>query len=159
MKKVANLLFYLITFLSINTTFANEMVFGYNYCYSDTKIMIDLPATNTGLHWMKKKKKESKPVTSKKKRENRQYLCYGSLRSTANAFQSTANAFQSTADAFSSQSYSRRKCNRRSYSQGNCDIVSYSHGNYDRPSVSVKSHTRKLKNGKRVMVKAHRRRR
>lgn len=137
MKKVTNLLFFLIIFLSFGTTFADELVFEYKGRYSDTKIMIDRPATNTGLHWMKKKKKEPKLVIREKKRVRKQYLCYGSLRSTADAFSGSSSS------------------SRRTYSD--CGLSS--RGTYsDCGLVHVKSHTRRLKSGKTVRVKAHWRR-
>ena len=50
------LLFALIGILSnVN---AEELVFEYKGRYSNPDIMVDRPATNTGLHWMKKKKTE-----------------------------------------------------------------------------------------------------
>ena len=116
----------LFLFILVSNTNAEELVFEYKGRYSNTEIMVDRPATNTGLHWMKKKKKESKLVIREKKRERKQYLCYGSLRSTADAFSGPSSSSRGT------------------YSD--CGLV------------HVKSHTRRLKSGKIVRVKAHWRR-
>ena len=109
MKKDTNLLFFLIIFISFGTTFADDLMFEYKGRYSDTQIMIDRPATNTGLHWMKKKKKESKPLISKKKWENKQYLCYGSLQSTVNAFSGPSSSRRNcSGDSVYVKSHTRR---------------------------------------------------
>ena len=45
----------------------------------------DRPATNTGLRWMKKKTEE-KSYSIKTKKTSKKYACYGSLKSSADAF-------------------------------------------------------------------------
>ena len=47
----------------------------------------DRPATNEGLHWMKKKTKKKQKVSStKSEKKHKEYACYGSLKSSEDAF-------------------------------------------------------------------------
>jgi hypothetical protein len=66
------------------------LVFEYTPVVEATKVSdsdCDRPATNEGLHWMKKKSNvQSKVSSAKSKKKNKEYACYGSLKSTADSF-------------------------------------------------------------------------
>lgn len=66
------------------------LVFEYSPAVSTSKVSendYDRPATNEGLHWMKKKKqKKSKVSSTKSEKKHKDHDCYGSLKSSADAF-------------------------------------------------------------------------
>lgn len=66
------------------------LVFEYAPADSAPKVSendYDRPATNEGLHWMNKKNEnKSNKVAKKSKKKSKKYECYGSLKSSADAF-------------------------------------------------------------------------
>lgn len=93
-----NTLTKLIFFLLVLTSFSygwddydtDGLVFEYSPAVSTSKVSkneYDRPATNEGLHWMKKNKQRKSNVSStKSEKKHKEYTCYGSLKSSADAF-------------------------------------------------------------------------
>lgn len=99
MNKLANLIFFVLGFSSLATNSSSAydcydydcegLVFEYKGVSSEKVVSendFDRPATNEGLAWMKKRPKRSKKVTIKRSKTKKRYACYGSLKSSADAF-------------------------------------------------------------------------